>query len=241
MFLSFCWSRYLTKINSISLCFSIATALLYVAISITSSKNIVATVTNKLSDKLAIYLATDQNAISTIDKLLKYYNYTLDWINDYTCIATRDNNDMLVYCHIALEDLSSATAIEVLKLARSNNINKLTIIANSYSPKCNAVLNNCRESYQILLLSTIQQWLAKAHLMPELDINDAQQSKISRYIFARASAGGYAVSALFLLATSIFSYMPIYTLVWATILVSLSLYSRFNKRHNIMQSAIMSI
>lgn len=232
------WVSYITNWQLLAVLASMATTALYIVLATKSNNKILPTA--KLVDSLSIYLATT-NSISLIDNMLLYYLY--DTTVDCNYIqATKQNTTATVYYHHSITALSADSACSIVQYCQSHSITKLTVIATDIDSLALTVLSYNNIEIAHINMPTLYNQLEYANMLPELhSISTHKKGIVASYALNRYRTKQYAISAIFLVLISSLSYIPIYTLIWASVLACLALYSRFNKRYNKPVSANLEL
>ncbi len=232
------WVSYITNWQLLAVVASMATTALYILLATKSNKILP---TSKLVDSLSIHLATNNQSITLIDNMLRYYLYDTTIDNNYIQ-ATKQHSTATVYYHNGLKALPSDTACSIVQYCKSHNITKVTIIATDIDSLALTVLSYSNIEIAHINMPTLYNQLEHANMLPALyPIRTHKKGIVASYALNRFRTKQYAISAIFLIVISRLSYIPIYTLIWATLLACLALYSRFNKRYNKPVSANLEL
>lgn len=224
------WVSYITNWQLLAVVASMATTALYIVLATKSNNKILPT--SKLVDSLSIHLATNNQSIILINNMLRYYLYDTTVDNNYIQ-AAKQHSTATVYYHNNLKTLPADTACSIVQYCKTNNLAKITIIASDIDSLALTVLSYNNIEIAHINMPTLYNQLEHANMLPTLHpINTHKKGIVASYALNRFRSKHYAISAIFLILISRLSYIPIYTLVWATVLASLALYSRFNKRYN---------
>lgn len=233
------WVSYITNWQLLAVLASMATTALYIAIVCKTKDN--KTPSTKLVDSLAIHLATDRQSIQLIDNMLRYYLYDTTVDNNYI-LSTKEDTTYTIYCHLHTKAVDASIATSIVTYCTDHNIYKITIIASDIDSSAHTIFGYCNIVARHINIPSLYNQLQHANLLPALHpIAVNKKGIVASYALNRGRAKHYALSALFLVLISRVSFIPIYTLIWATVLMCLALYSRFNKRYNKTASANLQL
>lgn len=228
--LTWSWVSYITNWQLIAVLASIAVTALFLVL---ASKNNITTTSQKLTDSLAVHLSIDSNSLQLMDKMLQYYLYATTIIDDHHILATKQDSTHLVYCHNSMDNVNTQCATLTAKLCKQHKIYKVSIIAPNIEPAVYTVFHYCHINTKHINIASLYNQLQHANMLPALHPTSTKTKGIvASYALSKHRAKHYAISSIFLVVISSISYLPAYTLAWATVLLALALYSRFNTRYN---------
>ncbi len=225
------WVSYITNWQLLAISASIATSALFICLACKST-----TSTSKvqpLTDSLAIHLAVSPNSTDLIDSMLQYYLYDTTMLDKQYLLATKDDTTHLVYCHNSSDSVTSIHTSCMAQLCLLHGITHAVIIAPIIDIKATAPLSYYNITLNHINIPSLYSQLQHANMLPDLHtINTKNKSIVASYALSAHRAKHYALSSIFLLVFSWWSYIPTYTLAWATALLLLAIYSKFNRRYN---------
>lgn len=234
--LLWCWTRYLTSSNIVAFCVAILSILLYILIARLGNRrhNDNKKVSKDTALSLAVALALSPQQLDIVANMYHYYGYKVTK-KDVNCILVdKDNYQKIVMCCIDLSPLQPHQLIAAAKLAQQHGIVAIDVVHSEVSTNALATLQLLKQ-YNIRLVdcAALYTMLSDSNLLPKLQkLSVSKPTVVASYALNRHRTKYYCGSAIFLVLISAISYFPLYTLIWATILTAIALYSYFNKRYN---------
>lgn len=242
--LSLGWIRRITKQNDVSLfcasiiavCFAV---LIYYATIQSQNNKRKADKAIKQTAQFVTALEFGTNNADYFAEIFRYFGYKTKTVDFDNLIIEKNQEKSFVHlCY--LPSVPKNNLIGAVVAAKRNDCKKLYVFGQAASfedvKTCDGQLPTtfigCDEAY----------YLAKTS--DKLILSEVKQKKpkiIARYAFNKKRFGWYLTGALYLGATSLLSFMPIYTLIWATALFGVSLFCLFNKRFNVAKTGAFPV
>lgn len=237
LFLAFAWARYLTRDNTASVLAAviIAAATAYVCAYFTDRKQ---TKTQKikqnkkLSAALCDRLMFEADNAALFAPMLAYYDYAITtYSNDYV-VANKNGVNYYVAINFVADKLSLADLAAYIVAAERADCDKLLVFCNKVSPNANAAAG--KFDYRIFNAEQTLQLFVTADKLPQLSEKTPRKNGIvASYALSKGRFGWYFGGAIWMVAISFLSYFKVYSLLWATALFALAMYSLLNRRYNL--------
>lgn len=224
------WVTYITNWQLIAILASIAVTALFLLL---ASKSPTCKSTPKQTDSLTAHIALSTDGTQLIDDMLRYYLYSTHTIDAHHILASKEHLQHMVYCHNSIDKVTADNAVQLAHLCQQHAVDNVTIVAPDIDTKAYTLLSYCNITVKHIDMSSLYDQLQHANMLPQLNrCTTKTKGIVASYALQRNRSKHYAISAIFLIVISRMSYIPVYTLIWATILLILALYSRFNTRYN---------
>ena len=241
--LNLIWCLYFINKPAISILVSILLTILIIFI---SNKVIIKrSIKTKLSlaEKQKIQNITNTFIFMSNEEILDFFyklsssKHNSEKLNNFV-LVNNQNKKIALYPTFKTEPLSQDNLIEIYNKCKTINVEKIIVLTNKYSPNlqdtienfsCETIILNNEQTYSLLL--------KEYEFYPEITIKQKATPKktfkqILNYALNKKRTKSYVISALFLLFSSLFVSYKIYYLIFASILITLAIFSRFNKPFN---------
>lgn len=187
-------------------------------------------------ESLATYLVFKDN-LQMFQSLYTNANYKLENKTEKGFIAVKNDVKKFVSINFNYSGLGVDSLIDLIKLASTSNCDEIAIFCNKLGDNCKFAIDNYKIANSKLKVCTyeidsVYSLLQNAELLPELPTAPKKQRFVLNYALNKKRTRYYLGAGFFMLIISVFSFFPIYSLVWASILTLLAIYSKFNRRFN---------
>ena len=181
---------------------------------------------------LSEYLRFGENNAELFQAMLRYYRFDVTTV-DYDNLTVEKNN---VKSYVALrfrqDSISRDEVCQAVVSAKRAGCKKLYLFTNKIDKHLYELANKYLRTVTVDI-ANIYALLEQCDKLPTLPkVTQKKVSFVASYAFNRRRFGWYFAGALFMLAISVVSYFPWYTLTWATVNLALAMYSLLNKRYN---------
>ena len=157
---------------------------------------------------------------------------------DNFILINNQNKNIALYPLFKNKSLSQDDLIEIYNNCKIVNIKKILILTNKIDSNCNDIIENL--SCEVVVLDNEQTYtllLKEYEFYPEIKIKPKPTAKktfkqVLHYALNKKRTKSYIISALFLLFSSLFVRFKLYYLLFASILLTLAIFSRFNTIFN---------
>lgn len=157
----------------------------------------------------------------------------IDTILTPTLTPINNNKKTLVDARFNFTNYTKNDLANAIKCAKKNNCDSVTILTNHYNCDVKSIIDYANVNINLYDINDVYNLLSASNTLPVMVEKTKTKSKFYYYAFNKSRFNYYFWSSMSLLFLSIFSFYPIYTLVFATILLFCALFSRFNKRYNL--------
>lgn len=156
-------------------------------------------------------------------------------------LSIESTSPIILYPYFKNENLNSDKLIEIYNSISPKKFKRLIILTNKYNPNVLGTINNFKN--QVLILDnkqTYYNFCNKFNCYPKLIVFNKPQPKntykqLLAIAFNKKKTKGYALSALFIVFSSIFVTYKIYYLIVASILIIFAILSQFQFNFNKIQ------
>ncbi len=146
---------------------------------------------------------------------------------------SKKQQSFLVCLRFTFSPLEADEYARCLKKMKEWGAQSLSILCCRASPQVYALINTCGAQVKIKEISAVYALLEESKLLPPLEKQKRMGLKVFlSYAFARDRSSLYFLSAAGLAVTSVFTFFPLYPLIFSTFLTAAGIYSRFNKKFN---------
>lgn len=233
--LSLSWIKRITKQNDVSLfcasiiavCFAV---LIYYATIQSQNNKRKADKAIKQTAQFVTALEFGTHNADYFAEIFRYFGYKTKTVDfDNLIIEKNEEKSFVHLCY--LPSVPKNNLIGAVVAAKRNDCKKLYVFGQAASFED---VKTCDEQLPTTFIGCDEAYFL-AKTSDKLILSEVKQKKpkiIARYAFNKKRFGWYLTGALYLGATSLLSFMPIYTLIWATVLFGVSLFCLFNKRFN---------
>lgn len=164
-------------------------------------------------------------------KMLAYYRFDVSKTDNDNIVAAKNGKTSYVALRFAEETVSQRDIVQAAVQAMRRNCDRLLLFG------CKAdqtQLTNASKHIEVRFVDVANTYelLEKAEKIPPLVQKSHPMSPILPTMLSRKRFGWYFASSIFMLAISVVSFFPWYTLAWATVSFALALYSLLNRRYN---------
>ena len=183
---------------------------------------------------LSEYLRFGENNAELFADMLRYYRFDVEKVDFDNLIVVKNNVKSYVATRFVQDSLDKVELCKAVIAAKRTRCEKLYVFANKVDK---ALLDSANAHIHTVSVDVANTYalLEQCDKLPA--ISEIKPSKkpliIAKYALNRRRFGWYFTASLFMLAISVISYIPWYTLSWATINLGLALYSLLNKRFNV--------
>ena len=237
----FGWARRITKRNDASLLIAAAVTVCFAYLIFCAFRQGKADgdgkrQKKKLVNNFATAMQFGANNAEYFATVFTYFGYKATVIDfDNMVITKNGQNSFVSFCF--MPSVSKTDWIRAVIAAKRHDCDKLYVFgqaANSDDVKA------CNEQLPSVFVATSEAYrLAKASGKSDFPSRqNKKRSFVAEYAFNKKRFGWYFFGALYFGATSLLSFMPVYTLVWASVLFAVSLFCLFNKKFNGAQSSV---
>lgn len=184
------------------------------------------------------YLKFGADNAAIFSPMLKYYHFEIIQSNYDNLVAIKNG----VKCYVAICFDKDSLAIDDLRKAivsaKRAECAKLYLFTNRIDSQLKDIANKhistvCADADNTYKLF---EQCEKLPIVPQ--VKPQKSHFVAKYAFNRRRFGWYFVSSLMMLALSVISYFPWYSLAWATVLFAVAVYSLVNKRYNAVPTRI---
>lgn len=236
--LLFLWFYYYTKLVWVScLCaflLSFALCLITYSLQKANRKRHGKKYSAKEIEKLKSHLALSCDGKKTVCEILKKQDYTVK--NALSgLLAVKYEKRFYVYVSFCTHNLTEQQTAVAVKLCKRYGLDNLMIFCRGYSTSCAQIAKNCGISTVFFDAASVYDALKKQDGLPDLStVNDTKKAnKLFAVALCKERSAVYLAAAVSLIFFSAISLFPVYTLSFATIQLSLAVYSKYNKRFNV--------
>jgi uncharacterized membrane-anchored protein YhcB (DUF1043 family) len=240
-FVTFCWIYYIlhnvTTALLLSLIVGLCSSYIVYRIASTNHKKQQLTKNKKAQlDSFANYLCFCENAGDVFVKLLKYYTFVPQHVQNDGIVATKNGQQYYVALLFDNDIVTPSEVRKAVKTAKGHHVDKLIAFCIGYKPT-DLQMANSQLPTKFVDKQNALLLFEQADMLPQLNCTTVKKSAyFAQFAFAKKRFGGYFASGMFLLITSALTFFPLYSIVWGTALVRLALYSLLNKKYNVTQS-----
>lgn len=188
------------------------------------------------ADNMFLSLLTDNKYMKFYESMLSTRHNNVLTKKTYF-IINKENNKSILYPHLKLGTLKPDSLIEILKIVKPANADKIIILCFEYDKDSIAFLKNFKE--EIILLDRFESYsLYKEYeFFPEITQEYKKEAKLTfkdllAYSFNRSRTKGYLISSIILIITSFFVKINVYYCVISSILLLFALISYINPKYN---------
>lgn len=240
--LCFCWVRYATK-NTVAaiVCSALVGAIsAYVCCRLFANrqeKNNKRAANKQQIRALCDKMRYEANNADLLEPMLTYFGYqTIEKRYD-EIVCRKQGKKYLVVAEFAAPKLTEETLAKHIVAAKRQNVDKLLVFCADIHPSATEACKNF--DVRVVRAEELFRLFVTADKLPELPQKTRSDGGlVARFALCRARFGWYLFGALWTAAMSLVSYFKVYSLVWATILFGLALYSMFNRRYNFSSKQI---
>lgn len=237
LFLAFAWARYLTHDNAASVlaAVAIAAATAYICAYLTDRKQTKTQKTKqskKKSDTLTDRLMFEADNAALFAPMLTYYGYAVTTSSNDYIVANKNDTNYYVAINFVADKLSVADLAASIVAAKRADCDKLIVFCSKVSPNVNAAAD--KFDYKVFNAEQTLQLFVTADKLPQLSEKPPRRNGIvASYALSKGRFGWYFGGAIWMVAISFLSYFKVYSLLWATALFALAMYSLLNRRYNL--------
>lgn len=183
---------------------------------------------------LSEYLRFGEHNSKLFADMLRYYRFEVTEVNFDDLVVVKKNIKSYVATRFTQDGTSKEELCKAVIAAKRADCDKLYVFANKVDKALVDAANAHLHTVTVDVANTYAL-LEQCDKLPTL--TDIKPSKrpflVAKYAFNRRRFGWYFTASLFMIAISVVSYIPWYTLSWATVNLGLALYSLLNKRYNV--------
>lgn len=240
--LSYCWASYCLKNASAALWAAAIISVCFGCIFEIFQKRHEKKVNEKKIKKARLLALTDYlrygiNNSELIEGMLKYYDFEILSVHFNRLYASKNEKKYLVEICLESKTVSDERLCEIIVNAKRANCTKALIFcenarkATEWQPKdVDVTLCDIQNLYALL---------EQADKLPALnDVKSPRRYATAQIALNKKRFPLYLTSSLFMLFSSLFSYLKIYSLGWATAFMLLAIYSLTNMRFNPQKTTI---
>ncbi len=163
--------------------------------------------------------------------MLRYYNFTTEVLDFDNIIITKDKKTFVALCFES-DTVKLPQIRKAVVSAKRQNCQQLFVFGNKFDSGL-LTLANSQFPTKFVDIENALQLFEHSQTLPNIpESKKIKQQFLPKIAFNKKRFGWYFSGAIFMLFTSFFSFFKLYSLIWATVLFGLSLYSLFNKKYN---------
>lgn len=240
--LSFCWSAYCLKDSvAASICAAVITAsfaTITELICANGRKNKLAKKQSKQQTaNFTEFVRYNENNALLFESMLAYYGFVTIKKDYDNVVATKNNCRYLVAFRYETKTVCDEEMCKTIRLCKREHCDKILVFCEQ-SPPQNKQNNGDIELTFCDVNNTIAL-LKQAEKMPKLPLTKKTKSHfVANYAFCKKRFPLYFSSGLFMLFSSLFAVLKIYSLLWGTVFVLLAVYSLLNTRYNSKKTSL---
>lgn len=183
---------------------------------------------------LSEYLRFGEDNATLFADMLRYYRFEVTKVDFDNIIVEKGSIKSYVAVRFTQDNLGKDELCKTVVNAKRADCSKLYVFTNKADKSLVDSANAHIRTVTVDIANTYAL-LEQCDKLPAL--KQIKPSKrpfiIAKYAFNKRRFGWYFTASLFMLAISVVSFIPWYTLSWATINLGLALYSLLNKRYNV--------
>lgn len=240
--LSYCWASYCLKSTSAALWAATIISACFACIFRLAQGRHEKRIKEKSTKKARLLALTDYLRYGAsndelIGKLLSYYDFENISTDFNELRADKNGEKYLVEICFEGKTVSDERLCVIIARAKRARCTKTLVFCENASKTIES------QSKGVLVtfcdVQNLYALLEQADMLPELShAKSPRRYATAQFAFNKKRFPLYLASSLFMLFTSIFSYLKIYSLGWATAFMLLAIYSLTNKRFNPQKTAI---
>ena len=188
---------------------------------------------------LSEHLRFGENNSELFADMLRYYRFEVTKVDYDNLTVVKNGVKSYVATRFTQDSISKEELCKAVVAAKRADCAKLYIFANkvdkSLLDSANAHLHTVAVD-----VANIYALLERCEKLPNITTKKPIKKPliIAKYAFNRRRFGWYFSASIFMLAISVISFIPWYTLSWATINLGLALYSLLNTRFNVQPTNV---
>ncbi len=185
----------------------------------------------------AKYLCYCTNLENLFEGMLKYYTFYPLYKRKDCLVCAKNNQRVFVALCFVEDSLSKNTLRNILIQANRRQCQRAIIFCNGVSAQLkDDVLHQI--PFQFVDIANTFALFEQAEKLPPLPKVKSKSAYTLQYAFNKKRFGWYLGGAIYMVITSVLTFFSLYSLVWATVMLFLALYSLLNKRYNAMPTAV---
>ena len=243
-FLCFAWIYYSLKDGVLALTLSLILALCASYLIFKGQSRFDAAKKVKLAQKnaaasLVNFFRFGSDNAAVFENMLRYYRFEVQREGYDSLIATKNGQKSYVAICFAHDSLSNDELRDAVVSAKRAACTRLYIFTTKANSSAQATAN-AHVSTVVIDAQNTYALFDQCDKLPAIPTQKPPKKAtfVARYAFSRRRFGWYFGSSLFMLAISVISYLPWYTLGWATVFFALAVYSLVNKRFNVAPTRV---
>ncbi len=234
--LTFCWVKYCLKSNTMAFwcALIVAVCFCYLFGQVQKEHSKKATNTRKKKwqlQSLFLTLQFGENNSEIFAKTLHFFHYAPQVLDFDTLVATKENKVLVALCYkqnaVTMEEFRNA----VLQ-AKRNGCKQIFVFCKATDSNVCSVAKSVFATTFVDLENTMDLMEQSGTLPPLAKTKTSNVGLVASVALNKKRFGWYFVGALFMAVSAVFSVFPLYSLLWATALFALAVYSLLNKRYN---------
>ena len=192
----------------------------------------------KLSERKKIaafggYLRFGADNAALFAEMLRYYRFEVTGVDYDNLLVKKNGIQSYVAIRFGKDTLSQDELFGAVVAAKRRECSKLYVFANKVDKTTLTIANAHLHTVSVDIANTYALFEQCDKLPVIEEKKQVRKSTIvAKYAFNKRRFGWYFANSLFMIAISVISYFPWYTLSWATVSLGLALYSLLNKRYN---------
>lgn len=234
--LCFCWARYITHNNTLSLLLSliVAICIAYILYFFTTvkKKRRGKRVSKKQLEGLFCFLNYCESLSGVWEGLLSYFHYSVTVVDHEHLLVKKDDLSTYVVLRFDTKALSQGQIRNAVIGAKRHQADKLLVFCHTAN---GAVLSTANQHLptKIVDITTTYNLLQQASMLPlNTQVKSLKPSFVADYAFNKKRAKLWALNSIGAVLLSFVSYIAWWLLCWATVFAVIAVYCLINKKHN---------
>lgn len=242
--LTFLWIYYCLKDSTLALWLSLAVALCASYVIWRAQSHWETGKQTKLAQKNKLttfgeFLRFGLDNATLFADMMRYYRFDVIPVDYDNLIVSKNEIKSYVAIRFVQDSVSKDDLTKAVIAAKRAQCNKLYVFACKVDRTLIELANRHLPTVTVDLNNTYTLFEQCDKLPPLPSKPQIKKSPfVAKYAFSRRRFGWYFGSSLFMLAISVVSYFPWYTLSWATVFLILAVYCLVNKRFNVLPTRV---